>query len=206
MTNVVANMSVSLDGFIADTSDGVEHVFAWYNAGSVPVRLPDESNPAEPTEPAAGARVSEASARLLAETWSRVRVLVAGRRTFDMSNGWNGSPPLGLPTIVVTHQVPAGWKDDGNPFTFVTEGVESAIAKAKTIAGDGIVAVSGANITQQCINAALLDEISIDLVPVLLGDGIRYLDRLTNTPVKLEDPEVVEGIGVTHLTYRISRT
>lgn len=196
MAKVVANMSVSLDGFVADASDGVEDVFAWYGAGSVPIRLPDGSE---------ASRVSEASARLLEETWPKVRALVVGRRTFDLANGWNGEPPLGLPTVVVTHRVPEAWKNDGNPFTFVTDGVESAIAEANTIAGDGIVAVSGANVTQQCINAGLLDEISIDLASVLLGHGIRYFDNLTGTPIRLDDPHVVEGEGVTHLIYRLGR-
>ncbi|MFI6741533.1 dihydrofolate reductase family protein [Nonomuraea sp. NPDC050451] len=197
MAKVVANMSVSLDGFVADASDGVGQVFAWIGAGSVPIRLPDGSE---------SSLVSEASARHVTKMWAQARALVAGRRTFDLAGGWQGNPPLGLPTFVVTHQIPEGWKNDGNPFTFVTEGVESAVAQAKTVAGDGIVAVSGADITQQCLNAGLLDEISMDLVPVLLGSGVRYLDRLTDTPIELEGPDVVEGTGVTHLVYRINRT
>lgn len=195
MPKVVANMSMSLDGFVADASDGVGHVFAWQNAGTVPIRLPDGSE---------AARVSEASARHLSETFAQARVLVVGRRTFDLSKAWQGNPPLGLPTVVVTHQAPDEWKNDGKPFTFVTDGVESAIAHAKSLAGDGVVEVSGADLTQQCLNAGLLDELSIDLASVLLGSGVRYLDRLSDTPVKLEGPEVVAGIGVTHLTYRVS--
>jgi dihydrofolate reductase len=94
---------------------------------------------------------------------------VTGRRTFDIANGWNGSPPLGVPTFVVTHTVLQEWDYEGSPFTCVTKGVESAVKQAKAVAGDKGVAVSAASIAQQCIRLGLLDEIHVDLVPVLLG-------------------------------------
>ena len=87
--------------------------------------------------------------------------------------------------------------------TFVTDGVESAIEQAKVIAGVKKVVVASATIVQQCLNAGLLDEIHIDLVPVLLGDGARLFEHLKTTPVELESPHVAVGKGVTHLTYRI---
>lgn len=198
MAKVVANMSVSLDGFVADLSDGVDEVFAWQHRGDVPIRMPDGTE--------LPAKVSEASARFLTETWAQVGALVSGRRTFELAGGWNGEPPLGVQTFVVGHAIPDGWPRPGTPLTFVTEGgVEAAVAQAEAHAGDGIVAVSGAVTTQQCINAGLLDEISIDLVPVLLGSGIRYFDKLANTPVRLQGPRVVEGTGVTHLVYGLQR-
>ncbi|TWD84687.1 dihydrofolate reductase [Kribbella amoyensis] len=195
MPRVVANMSMSLDGFVADPSDGVGHVFAWQAAGTVPIRLPDGTEQG---------LVSAASSAHIGKLWEEVKVLVVGRRTFDLSKAWQGEPPLGLPTVVVAHQVPEDWANDGKPFTFVTDGVESAIDRAKALAGDGVIAVSGADLTQQCLNAGLLDELSIDVASVLLGAGIRYLDKLTDTPVKLDGPEVVAGDGVTHLTYQVS--
>jgi len=128
---------------------------------------------------------------------------VTGRRTFDITNGWGGQPPLGVPAFVVTHQaVPEEWVYEGSPFTFVTDGVESAVGQARKVAGDGMVAVGAASLAQQCIRAGLLDEIHVDLVPFLLGDGVRLFDRLGG-PVELEQIEVVEGTGVTHLTYRV---
>ncbi|MGP4025150.1 dihydrofolate reductase family protein [Actinomadura sp. 3N407] len=194
MAKVIANMSVSLDGFVADPSDGVSEVFSWYDNGDAPIRMPDGTESPN--------RVSKASAELLSETWARVGALIAGRRTFDLAGGWGGEPPLGVQTFVVTHTIPDGWPRPGTPFTFVTEGgVEAAVSQAKAHAGDRIVAVSGADVTQQCLNARLLDEISIDLTPVLLGSGVRYFDKLANTPVRLQDPRVVEGTGVTHLIY-----
>jgi dihydrofolate reductase len=110
---------------------------------------------------------------------------------------------LGVPTFVVTHTVPQEWVFEGSPFTFVTDGLESALEKAKAAAGDKDVGVVGASIVQQCIRAGLLDEIHLDLVPVLLGDGVRLLDHLGTGSIELESPRVIEGAGVTHLTFRV---
>jgi dihydrofolate reductase len=85
----------------------------------------------------------------------------------------------------------------------VTDGVESAVAQAKALAGDRIVAVATPTITQQCLNAGLLDMIRVNLVPVLMGEGIRWFDNLRYTPVMLDDPEVTQGSRVTHLTYKV---
>lgn len=196
MTPVIANMSMSLDGFIADPSDGVEHLFGWYNNGDI-------------TVPTADARwtfhTSEASAGYLRKAFANIGALVAGRRLFDVAGGWGGNHPAGVPVFVVTHTVPDDWPRDDAPFTFVTDGVESAVAQAKAVVGDNkIVSVASANIAQQCLNAGLLDGISVDLVPVLLGEGIRFFDHLSNAPVKLEDPDIIEGTGVTHLYYRVT--
>jgi dihydrofolate reductase len=99
--------------------------------------------------------------------------------------------------------VPEGWPRDDAPFTFVTDGIESAVAQAKALAGEKDVAVATPTITQQCLNAGLLDAISVDLVPVLLGEGIPFFATLRNAPVMLEDPVVTEGTRVTHLYYRV---
>jgi dihydrofolate reductase len=87
----------------------------------------------------------------------------------------------------------------------VTDGVERAVEEAKRAAGDKDVAVGAASIAQQCIRAGLLDEIHIDLAPVLLGGGVRLFEHLGGAPIELENTEVVEGVGVTHLTFRIVR-
>jgi dihydrofolate reductase len=87
----------------------------------------------------------------------------------------------------------------------VTDGVESAVAHAKALAGDGVVAVATPTITQQCLNAGLLDVIRVNLVPVLMGDGIRWFDNLRHTPVMLEDPTVTEGSRVTHLDFSVRK-
>lgn len=89
-------------------------------------------------------------------------------------------------TFVVTHSVPDGRPREDSPVTFVTDGIENALAQAKAVAGEKVVGVAGPNIAQQCLNAGLLDEILVNLVPVLLGEGIPFFGNLTSAPVKLE--------------------
>jgi dihydrofolate reductase len=110
---------------------------------------------------------------------------------------------LGVPTFVVTHTVPQQWVYEGSPFTFVTEGVQSAVEQARAVAGDKDVAVGAASIVQQCIRAGLLEEIHLDLVAVLLGKGIRLFDHLGTGPIELESTRVIVAPGVTHLTFRV---
>ena len=202
MGKVGMRLTMSLDGFIAGPNDGPERplgeggerLFEWYSGGDTEYRLPG-------TEMVF--TVSPRSAEVLKEAHGKMGAFVTGRRTFDITIGWGGQPPLGVPAFVVTHQaVPEEWVYEGSPFTFVTDGVESAVGQARKVAGDGMVAVGAASLAQQCIRAGLLDEIHVDLVPFLLGDGVRLFDRLGG-PVELEQIEVVEGTGVTHLTYRV---
>jgi dihydrofolate reductase len=128
---------------------------------------------------------------------------VTGRRDFDVSNAWGGKAFLSLPCFIVTHHPPQEWVKEGSPFTFVTEGVESAIRQAQAAAGDKTVSVSGTQIVQQALKAGLLDEIQIHLVPVLLGAGIRLFDHLDTAPIELETTRVIDAPGVTHLTFRV---
>jgi dihydrofolate reductase len=202
MGKVTMGLSMSLDGFIAGPNDGPgsplgdggERLFAWYQGGEVEYRLPG-------TEMVFN--VSPPSADLLREAHTRMGAFVTGRRTFEIAGGWGGSPPLGVPTFVVTHSVPQEWVYEGSPFTFVTDGVESAVEQARAVAGEKDVAVGAASIVQQCIRLGLLEEIHVDLVPVLLGGGVRLFEHLGTTPIELESTQVVEGAGVTHLTFRV---
>jgi dihydrofolate reductase len=202
MGKVSTGLSISLDGFIAGANDGPERplgeggerLFAWYSSGDTEYRLPG-------TEMVF--RVSPQSAELLREAHSKMGAFVTGRRTFDITNGWGSRPPLGVPTFVVTHTVPQEWVYEGSPFTFVTDGVESAVEQARAVAGDKDVAVGAASIVQQCIKAGLLDEIHVDLVPVLLGGGVRLFDHLGTTPIELECTRMIEAPEVTHLTFRV---
>jgi dihydrofolate reductase len=202
MGKVAMGLSMSLDGFIAGPNDGPEAplgeggelLFGWYSSGDTEYRLPG-------TELVF--KISPQSAELLRETHGKMGAFVTGRRTFDITNGWGGRPPLGVPTFVVTHTVPREWVYEGSPFTFVTEGVESAVERARAVAGDKIVAVGAASIVQQCIRAGILDEIHIDLVPVLLGDGVRLFEHLGMGPIQLESTRVIEAPGLTHLTFRV---
>ena len=204
MGKVAVGLTMSLDGFIAGPNDGPgsplgeggERLFAWYSGGDTEYTLPG-------TEMVFV--VSPQSAELLRDAHPRMGAFVTGRRTFDITNGWGGNPPLGVPAFVVTHSVPQEWVYEGSPFTFVTDGGESAVEKAREVAGEKDVAVGAASIAQQCIRAGLLDVIHVDLVPLLLGDGVRLFEHLGATPIELEYTEVVEGAGVTHLTFRVVR-
>ena len=113
---------------------------------------------------------------------------------------------MDAPIIVVTHRPPPDWVEQDWPVTFVNDGLESALAQAKAIAGDKNITILSATLVQQCLNAGLLDEIHIDLVPYLLGDGIRLFEHLKVAPVALEDPFVSIGKGVIHLTYPIKKS
>ncbi|WP_328317373.1 dihydrofolate reductase family protein [Streptomyces sp. NBC_00388] len=192
MAKVTANMSMSLDGFVSHPSDGVDQLFRWYGSGDVPVRT---------ANPDMTFKVSESSAQRLNRGLAEIGVLLYGRRTFEEAGGWIGGHPLGRPVIVVSHSIPDGWPRADTPLSFVTDGLESAVAQARATAGERTVTVGSADLTQQCINAGLLDQLDVDLVPLLLGSGVRFLDNLQHTPRALEGPTVTEGDGVTHLTY-----
>jgi dihydrofolate reductase len=196
MATVIADMSMSLDGFIADRDDEVGPLFDWYQTGPVSTPTAGEEWTFE---------TDEASAEQLREGLQTIGALICGRRLFDLTKAWGGRHPMGCPVVVVTHSVPQGWPRDDAPFTFVSDGVESAVARASAIAGDKVVAVATPTITQQCLNAGLLDVIRVNLVPVLLGDGIRFFEHLRDAPIMLDDPEVTEGLRVTHLQYRVRR-
>ena len=196
MGKVIAGATVSLDGFIARPDDTVGPLFDWYGTGETEVRPP-------------GGdwlwKVSPASAAHLRELLATTGALVIGRRTFDITGGFGGQHPFAVPVFVVTHAAPQNWAHPDAPFTFVTEGVERAVALAKATAGDKNVAVGMASLVRQCLQAGLLDEIGIDLAPVLLGAGVRYLDALGADPIPLERIRTVEGSGVTHLRFRVAR-
>jgi len=196
MAKMLALMSMSLDGYVADANDGVAEVFDWYFAGDVEV-------PTASGESGMTFRVSAPSAEHLTALVAEVGAMLTGRRTFERAHGWEGQHSWGVPAFVVPHHVPDGWPRPGSTVEFVTDGIESAVERASAAAGGKSVAVHGAETIQQCLDAGLLDELQIDLAAVLLGGGVRLFDHLANTPVVLGDPTVVVGTGVTHLRYAV---
>ena len=194
MGKIITEFTMSLDGFIAGPDDEVDRLFRWYFSG-------DTEFPMEHIGRVF--KISRASADLLGETWGRAGAIVTGRRDFDVSRAWGGVSPLGVPIFIVTHQAPQEWAGKDAPFTFVTDGIESAIAQARQVAGDKDVGVGGTTIVRQCLLAGLIDEIHIHLAPVLLGAGIRLFDQLGPHPIDLESTGVIEGTGVTHLRFRV---
>ncbi|MFL6060875.1 MAG: dihydrofolate reductase family protein [Marmoricola sp.] len=200
MATVVAHAVTSLDGFIARNDDSVGPIFDWYGNGD--------------TELLGGGggwtfNVSAASAAYCQPWWDSCGAVVMGRRLFDITNGWNGVPSVGDHVFVVTHEPPTDWvpsetlSAEDAPFTFVTTGVADAVARAQDVAGDRTVAVCAGDVGGQAVAAGLVDEIAVDIAPVLLGEGKRYFGNAVVPEGLLEDPVVVQGHRVLHLRYRV---
>jgi dihydrofolate reductase len=193
MSKVVLDMTMSLDGFIAGPDDDVkESLHNWLFNGATQSAVSDYFH------------TSKESAPVFDHLAKTSGAIVAGRRTYDLTGGWNGSHPfLGLPMFVVSHDVPKIVPQGSTPFTFVTDGVEDAIHQAKRAAGGkNVYLLGGASVAQQCINLGLVDEIMIHLVPILLCGGIRLFENLEQGYIQLEQTEVVKAPGVTHLRFR----
>src|SRR3954468_2166428 len=197
MSKVVAIMSMSLDGFVADRNDGVAEVFDWYlRSGDVEFH----TGGADPMT----FKVSPASAGHLRALWSELGAVLTGRRTFDKAEGWGGNHAWG-PAFVLTHHIPAGWPRPNSTVHFVSDGIESAVKQAKAAANGKNVGVHGADTIQQLLNAGLLDEIHVDIAAVFLGSGVRFFEHLAGTPAFLGSPTVIQGVGVTHLRYPVRK-
>lgn len=188
MARVISSLSISLDGFIAAPNDNRDQPL-----GDNGKRLHEWMSHGENHE-------------ILDELVQSAGAVVMGRRSYDQCEGpggWGDGGPLGKsPCFVLTHRVP---QEIAAPsvFTFVTDGIEHAIEQAKAAAGDQYVGLHGASTAQQCVNAGLLDEIQLHLVPIFLGGGVRLLDQLDPRTVELERTRVVEAPGVTHLRFRV---
>ena len=195
MSKIVAIMSMSLDGYVADGDDGVAEVFDWYStSGDVEI----QTGGSDPMT----FKMSGPSAEHFAALTSELGAVLTGRRTFDVAQGWGGNHAWG-PAFVLTHHIPDGWPRPDSTVQFVTDGIDSAVAQAKAAASGKSVAVHGADTIQQCLKAGLLDEMNIDLAAVLLGAGVRLFDHLAGTPSVLGNPTVVQGVGVTLLRYPV---
>jgi dihydrofolate reductase len=191
MSKVIFDISMSLDGFVTASNvrpeepmgDGGQRLHEWAFGE-------DERN-----------------RELLAEAVNFVGAVIAGRRTYALSVPWWGADgptgPARVPVFVVTHAEPEEVPEEG-VYTFVTDGIESALEQAKMAAGDKDVAVmGGAEMGQQYIGAGLVDEISIHLVPELLGGGTRMFEHLGGEHIQLESTGVIETPEATHLRFRV---
>lgn len=196
MSTVSANMSMSLDGFVNHPTDGVGTLFGWYSRGEVATETANDEQWQLKTD------AQEAEALESAKT--SVGAIVYGRRSFDAAEGWHGLHPLGVPVVVLTHRVPEGWPREGSSVHFVTEGgIAAALARGRELGGGKDVVIGSADLTQQALNAGLLDVLTVDLVAAMLGEGTPFFDGLQETPYELEQIWVRPGNGVTHLGYRV---
>jgi dihydrofolate reductase len=149
--------------------------------------------------------VSQASFDHIRPYWDEIGVTIAGRHVFDITDGWDGKPPSGIDhVVVVTHRpAPEGW-DPAAPFHFVN-GIEAAVITAKELAGGRTVEVAAGDVGGQVLAAGLVDEVRMDVAPVVLGSGKRYFGSIDSQHL-LEDPDVVvQGNRVLHLRYRVRR-
>jgi dihydrofolate reductase len=193
MSQVVANLAMSIDGFIADPGGGCDDLFGFYDNGSVEFRLADGWPAFHMDEP---------SATLMRVAVARIGCHVMGRDLYDLTDGWGGHPGNEAPIVVLTHN-PPDTTPDGVPFVFVDD-VEVGVTRARELAGDLDVVISGGTVARQALDAGLLDVIDVSLVPVVLGAGIPWFAGAKG-PVRLSDPVVHEGHGVTHLRYEVVR-
>lgn len=193
MGKVCTHMTMSLDGFVADPQDRPGELFDWYEAGDVAVPNPNET---------VSFQVDDSSAQVLQDLTGNCGALVAGRRLFDIADGWGDKHPAGAPVVVVTHRAPEDAATRWPATTFV-DGVDAAITRAKRIAGDRDVVIASATIIQQALDLGLVDEVCVSLVPVLFGEGIPYFAKLDRGHQLLDDPIVVQGRRALHLRYPV---
>ena len=215
MTQLKLDISVSLDGFVAGPNqtleeplgEGGELLHEWVLA----TKSWRESHGREGGEASVDDEVSQ-------ETIDSAGATIMGRRMFSGGAGpwesdpnadawWGDEPPFHHPVFILTHHAREPvTKEGGTTFTFVTDGIESALDQARVAAGDKDVRLGGgASVAQQYLKAGLLDEMQVHVVPLLLGGGVRlFEDGLADTPA-LEQTRAIESpTGVMHLTYRVT--
>lgn len=196
MTEIFTSATMSLDGYIAGPDEsGFDRLFRWYDSGEVTM---------ETARPDLTFHLSPASADYVRTAIETIGAFVVGRHLFDVTDGWHGKHPYDKPVVVLTHRPPEDWPHPDAPFRFVTEGIDAAIEQARELAGGKAIGVNGGTIASQCLDAKLLDEVWIDLAPVILGAGTPFFSSLAGAPYDLEGPvSTVQGIDVTHLRYRV---
>jgi dihydrofolate reductase len=199
MARTIMGAVVSLDGYIAYDDDTVGPLFDWFGSGDVEWQASERH---EYTN-----RTTEASRDFYQAVYPNIGAVVMGRRLFDQVDGWGGVPAAGDHVFVVTHTAPTDWKHaDTAPFTFVTEGVEAAIAKAREYVGpDRIVDVAAGQIGGQALRLGLIDQIVMNVVPVVLGSGRPFFAAMgPGETITLANPSrVAQGDRVTHLLYDV---
>ncbi len=186
--------STSLDGFIAGPEGGAAGLHDWLTAG-------DTASQVNPFF-----TMSKPSVDFFDEGVRGTGSVIAGRRTYDVSEAWGGRGPIpGLPLFVVTHRVPDVAPAGDPPYTFVAQGIEAAVEQARAAAQGRNVHLMGASVVQQSLRAGLLDELILSFVPVVFGRGVRLLDNLEASNIKVDLVRVIDAPGVTHLTHRITK-
>lgn len=213
MTRLRFNLTISLDGYLAGPNQSLDNPL-----GVGGLHLHDWAFTLAAFRKAHGLEGGEvnASTQIIEESTANVGAVIMGRNMFGGYPGpwrddppwtgwWGDNPPYHVPVFVLTHhpRQPVAMQG-GTTFTFVTGGIEAALAAARAAAGDkDIVVAGGANIVQQYLAAGLIDEGNISVVPLLLGAGERLFDHLGGAELRLEQVRVIDARGVTHIRYRV---
>ena len=201
MAGVVVDISMSLDGFVTGPDDGLGRGLgeggepihdwimggAWTYTGGTPFQA------------------SGVDREVLDEMFATAGALIVGRRMYDVVDGWGDESPFGMPVFVVTSRPHPTRAVGTTTYTFVTDGVHSALRRARDAAGDKAVLLGGgAALVQQFLAEGLVDEMQIHISPVLMGVGKRLFEHLGSSPRRLEQLRVRESPQATHIRYRLS--
>jgi dihydrofolate reductase len=187
MTKVFVDITMSLDGYIGGENNDLERLHAWLFGAH-----------------------TERDTAVTDEYVQSLGAVIMGRTTFDDGvrqqtwEGWVDTPPFAVPVFVVSHSVPERLSKNNKDFIFVTDGIKSALEQAKATAGDKAVNVmGGANIVQQYLQAGLIDEMQIHIVPLLLNQGIRLFEHIESSQIELKPTRVIQSPYVTHIQYQV---
>jgi dihydrofolate reductase len=203
MSKVIVDIGMSLDGFIAGLNGGPHNALG--DGGHRIHRWVYDVESWRQRQSLTGGQTNQDD-EVVKEIYARVGAYVMGRRMFDEGEvGWPDSPTFRAPVFVLTHHAREPWvRQGGTTFTFVTDGIESALEQARAAAGDKVVRIAGgANTVQRFMEAGLIDEIQIHLAPVLLGDGVRLFEHIDKEHIELEKRRAIDSPKVTHLRYRV---
>ena len=197
---VIIDLSISLDGYIAGPNDtkehalgthGGEHIFDWYTGGKHPINGDPRLDP----EPGVNREICEAMVLMYGTQ-------ITGRRTYDLTDGWNGTHPAAKHVVVVTHHKPDKVPHGDSTFAFVAD-VKQAVHLARELAGKKHVAIQGASVAQQALALGLVDEIFLHVAPIMVGGGVKLFDKLGDKPIKLELRSVTHGPNAVHQRYAV---
>jgi dihydrofolate reductase len=200
MATVIMHAVVSVDGYIADEKDDVGPLFDWYFNGDLPI-VGDEVV-AEVDEGHGPFRVGPASRGYVRPFWDSIAATIMGRHLFDLTNGWEARPPAGEHLLVVSHRPkPEGWHPEADVPFF--DDVVAAVDEAKRRAGDRVVAITAGQVGGAAFAAGLVDEVAMDVVPVVFGSGKRFFGPVDGQHLLADPYVVIQGDRVLHLRFRV---
>jgi dihydrofolate reductase len=200
MSKVFAGITMSMDGYIAGPNDrrgaglgdGGERLHYWVFGGPWTYGGEGRGGPAE---------IDQA---YIDEVFSSGGAWIVGRTMHDLVDGWGDDPGFGVPVFVVTHRARETDVKGDTTFTFVTEGLDEALRRARDAAGEkNVVVMGGADVLRQCLDAGVVDELTLTIAPVLLGSGKQLFEGIGRTDLEFERTDVIASPFATHIRYRV---